>query len=92
VSPSGTGYTRQALTGVTLTDSGLVTTLDCADPTWASTTLSALYALFYDNTVGGSDSTNQALCYWDFGSAQVTTSVPFTLTINAAGLLTWTSS
>ena len=92
VSTSGTGYTRQTLTSVTLTDSGLVTTLDCANPSWTSATFSAVYAAFFDNSVGGSDSTNQLLCYWDFGSAQSVTSTAFTITVNAGGLLAWTHS
>jgi hypothetical protein len=92
VSTSGTGYTRQTLTSVTLTDSGLVTTLDCANPSWTSATFSAVYAAFFDNSVGGSDSTNQLLCYWDFGSAQSVTSTTFTITVNSGGVLAWTHS
>ena len=92
VSTSGTGYTRQSLTSVTLTDSLLVTTLDCANPSWSSATLSALYALFFDNSVGGTDSTNQVLGYWDFGAAQSVVSTTFTIGVNAGGLLTWTHS
>src|ERR1035441_9487250 len=92
VSTSSTAYTRQALSGVTLADSGLVTTLDCNNPSWAAATFSAKYALFYDSTVGGTDSTNQMICYWDFGSSQSVTATSFTLTINVAGLVTWTSS
>jgi hypothetical protein len=92
VSTSGTGYTRQALTSVTLTTvSSLVTVLTCANPTWSSATLSATYALFYDNT-GGSDSARQVLGYWDFGSTQTVTSAPFVLTVNSVGLFTWSHS
>jgi hypothetical protein len=92
VSTSGTNYARQSLTSVTLTDSGLVTTLGCANPSWASASFSTLYAVFFDNSVGGSDTTNQLICYWDLGSAQSVTSTTFTLTVNGAGLLAWTSS
>jgi hypothetical protein len=92
VSTSGTGYTRQALTSVTLADSALVTTLTCANPTWSTATLSAVYALFYDNSVGGTDGTNQIMGYWDFGSTQTVTSAPFVISVNAGGLFTWTSS
>jgi hypothetical protein len=92
VSTSGTGYTRQALTSVSVADSGAVTTLTCANPSWSSATFSAVYAVFYDNSVGGTDSTNQVVGYWDFGSAQVATSTVFTININSSGLLTWTSS
>jgi len=92
VSTSGTGYARQALTSVTLvpvSGSPNVIQLTCANPTWSSATLSAAYALFYDNT-GGSDSARQILGYWDFGSTQTVTAAPFIITVNAGGLLTWT--
>jgi hypothetical protein len=92
VSTSGTAYTRQTLTSVTLADTLLVTALDCADPSWAGATLSTVYAAFFDNSVGGTDSTNQLLGYWDFGSAQSVSSTAFTIHINAGGLLTWTHS
>lgn len=91
VSTSGTNYTRQTLTSVTYTDTTLVTTLSCANPSWANGTFSTVYAAFYDNTVGGTDSTNQLLCYWDFTGAQSVTSATFTLTIGS-GLITWTAS
>lgn len=92
VSTSGTGYTRQSLTSVTLADSGLNTTLDAADPSWSSATFSAVYACFFDNTVGGTDSTNQLVCYWDFGSAQSVSSTNFSLNLNASGLAQWQHS
>lgn len=92
VSTSGTAYTRQALTSVTLTQTGLIVAMGCANPTWPTATLSASYAVFFDNTVGGTDSTNQMLGYWDFGSAQSVTGVNFGLAINAGGLLNWNSS
>ena len=92
VSTSGTGYTRKTLLSVSLTDSATVTTLTCANPTWSAATFSTVYACFFDNSVGGTDSTNQLLAYWDFGSAQSVTSTTFTISINAAGLVTWTTS
>jgi len=92
VSTSGTNYTRRTLGSVTLTDSGLVTTLTCANPTWSSASFGTVYACFFDNSVGGTDSTNQLLCYWDFGSPQSVLTTAFTVSLNAAGLLTWTSS
>jgi|SRR6185437_2282975 len=93
VSTSGTGYTRQALTSVTYTETGLVSTLTCANPSWTSATFTANYAFFYDFTAGGSSDTNGLLlCYWDFGGNQTVTSATFTLTISGSGLATWTSS
>jgi hypothetical protein len=93
VSTSGTGYTRQALTSVTYTETGLVSTLTCANPSWTNATFSSVYAFFYDYTAGGSSDTNGiVLCYWDFGGTQTVTSATFTLTISGSGLATWTSS
>ena len=54
---SGGSYSRQALTSVTFTESGLVSTLTCANPSWASATFSAVYAMFYDYSAGGSSDT-----------------------------------
>lgn len=90
---SGTGYTAGgvALSSVTWTASGHVFTLDCADPSWASSTIDAAYALFYDSTPG-TDATNPVLCYWDFGGTQSSSAGTYTLTINASGLLTVTGS
>lgn len=90
---SGGGYARLALSGVTYTETGLVSTLTCSNPTWTSVTFSSLYAFFYDFTAGGSSDTNGLmLCYWDFGGTQTVAGASFTLTINASGLITWTSS
>lgn len=97
VSVTSTGYSRQALTGVSLTTSATsaVTTLTCANPSWTCATVgfSASYAFFYDANVDTSDSTRLLLCYWDFGgSSSVTPGGTFTLTVNASGLATWTCS
>lgn len=89
---SGGGYARVTLTGQTFTDTGLVSTLTCTNPSWSGVTFSALYAFFFDNTIGGTDSTNQLLCYWDFGGTQTVASATFTLTISGSGLITWTAS
>jgi hypothetical protein len=90
---SGTGYTAggQALTGVACTTSGLVTTLTAANPAWASSTITASYAVFYD-AQGGTNATNYPFCYWDFGGAQSSSAGTFTLTVNGSGLVTWTAS
>ena len=94
VSTSGTGYTRQALTSVTLaplaSPNANVIKLTCDNPTWSITgTVNATYALFYDDT-GGSDSARQILGYWDFGTTATATSTSLILGINSGGLLTWT--
>ena len=90
---TGTGYTAggQALTSVSLSDSGHVRTLTCANPSWTSSTITAAYAVFYDSTPG-SNATNPVICYWDFGGNFTDTSGTFTLTINGSGLVTITGS
>jgi hypothetical protein len=88
---SGGSYSRKTLTSVTLATSGLVTTLTCANPSWAASTISATYAFFFDSQ-SGADTTDPLLCYWDFGGTQSTTSATFTLTISGSGLVTWTAS
>lgn len=90
---TGTGYTAggQALSSVTLSTSGTVTTLDCADPAWASSTITASFAVFYD-AAGGTNATNYPICYWDLGGAQSSSAATFTLTISASGLYAITSS
>lgn len=90
---SGTGYTAggQALTSVSLTNSGHVRTLTSANPSWASATISAAYAVFFDSTPG-TNATNPVLCYWDFGGTQSVTNQTFTLQVAGTGLITWTGA
>lgn len=95
VSTSGTGYTRQTLSGLSVvqtTGSTAYTTLKCTGTiAWASSTISATYALFYDYTLGGnSDTAGVPLAYWDFGGTQSTSSATFTLTLptSAGGVST----
>lgn len=97
---SGGGYQRNTLGSVSLTNSGLYTTLTCANITWSPTaTWSAAYAFFYDYTAGGnSDSNGIMLGYWDLGGAStVNAGGTFQLTIAtgaapAGGLLVWSAS
>jgi len=79
-----------ALTGVTVTYDTATNTVkvDCDDVAFgSSTTITARYAVFYDSTPG-SDATRPLIGYWDFGANESSTASPFTLVINAAGLLT----
>jgi len=89
---SGAGYSRQVLTSVTCTTSGLVTTLTCAPIVWTTSTISAVYLFIYDKTTDTSDSTRKLVCYQDFGGTFTDTAGTFTFTPNASGLVTWTSS
>jgi hypothetical protein len=93
VSTSGTGYTRQALTSVTYTVSGLVVTFTAANPSWTSATLSTVYGWIHDETASsGTDATRPLVCIFDFGGAQVVSGATFTLTVSGSGLVTWTAA
>lgn len=88
---SGTGYSAGgvALTGFAAsldTDSAII---DFADPSWASSSITARGALIYN-----SSRSNKAVAVLDFGSDITSTNGTFTITIPAAtaaaGLITLT--
>jgi hypothetical protein len=95
---TGSGYARQTLSGVTFGINGsnaLQTVLSCSNISFSATgTWSAAYAFFWDDTAGnGTDATRPLIGYWDLGgSSTVNAGGTFQLTINAAGLLTWTAA
>jgi hypothetical protein len=85
---TGTGYTAG---GVTLTSKTAVydvasntLTLDCADPTWAASTITARYLVFYKDT--GTASTSPLIAYVDFGEDRSTGATPFTYTVPTTGI------
>ena len=86
---SGGGYSRQTLTSVSTSDTfssphNYTSLVVGANPSWTSASFSAVYALFFDNTVGGSDTTNQVIAYWDLGGTQTVTASTFTLSMPTA--------
>ena len=89
---TGTGYTAGGKTVGTVTlgaiSSGILP-VTVADIVWASSSISAAYAVFYDST-HGSDATNPVIMYWDFGGTITTVNGPFTLDVNASGLFSMT--
>jgi hypothetical protein len=87
---SGTGYTAggAALASKTISASSLVTTLDAADPSWSSSTITARYAVFYKDT--GTGGTSPLIAYADFGGNISSTNGTFTVVLNASGLATIT--
>lgn len=89
---TGTGYTAggKTLTGVTVTyDTGTNTlTLDADDVTWSSSTITARYAVFYDDTA----TDDPLIAYWDFGQDEVSSSGNFTLTVSGSGIATITAA
>lgn len=87
---TGTGYTSGGitLTSKTVTyDSGSnVIVLDAADVTWSSSTITARYAVIYDDS-GASAGTKALIGYVDFGSDQSSTNGNFTITWDSTGIV-----
>jgi hypothetical protein len=86
---SGTGYTAGGNTlaskTVTYDAANNVIVLDAADTTWASSTITARYAVIYDAT--GTASTSTLIGYIDFGSDQSSTNGNFTITYDSTGIV-----
>jgi len=87
---TGTGYTAGGATLASKTinydTSSNTLTLDAADVTWPSSTITARYAVIYDST--GTDETSALIAYVDFGADVVSTNGDFTLSWNASGIVT----
>ncbi len=90
----GTGYTAggKTLTGKTIAynTGSNVTTLDCDDLVWTTTTVQARYLVFYVST--GSDSTSPLISYVDFGADVTSTGGSFTAAVPAAGFAQFTAT
>lgn len=87
---TGTGYTTggQALASKTVTydSANNVVILDAADTTWSSSTVTARYAVIYDDS--GSTAGSKALIgYVDFSSDQSSTNGNFTITWDSTGIV-----
>ena len=85
---TGTGYTSGGaiLGSKTATKSSAVVTLDAADVSWTTATITARYAAVYK--VAGAN--GYLLGYVDFGTDQTATAGTFTITWNASGMFTYT--
>lgn len=90
----GTGYTAggKTLTTKTITYAAgtNVTTLDCDDLIWTTTTVQARYLVFYVDT--GSAATSPLISYVDFGADVTSTGGSFTAAIPAAGFAQFTAT
>lgn len=89
---SGTGYTAGGATlgSKTATKSSLTVSLDAADASWTTATITARYAVIYKDT--GTGSTSPVLGYVDFGADQTSTAGTFTITWDSTGIFVWTVS
>jgi hypothetical protein len=90
---TGTGYTAggQALASKTITYTGAtnIIALDAADTTWAASTLTARYAVIYDDSPATA-ATKPLLGYVDFGVDQVSSSGNFLITWDSDRIVpTW---
>jgi hypothetical protein len=87
---SGTGYTAggQTLGSKTVSYDAAtnVIVLDAADTTWTSSTITARYAVVYDDS-GATAGAKALIGYVDFSSDQSSTSGNFTITWDATGIV-----
>jgi len=87
---SGTGYTAGGLSlaGKTSTYDAAnnVLVLDANDAVWANSTITARYAVVYDDA-GATNAQKALIGYVDFGSDQSSTNGNFTVTWDATGII-----
>jgi hypothetical protein len=85
---TGTGYTAGGATlaskTIGYTAATNIVALDAADVTWASSTITARYAVIYDDSPA---SNKPLLAYVDFGADQSSNNGNFTITWDANGIL-----
>ena len=87
---SGTGYSAGGNTlgskTVTYDTATNVIVLDAADTTWASSTITARYAVVYNDS-GATAASKPLIGYVDFSSDQSSTNGNFTITWDATGIV-----
>lgn len=88
------GYSTLTLTGVTWTRSGGTVTFDCDNPSWTASggAITARFLVIYDDTSAGDKLV--CVCLLDTTPADRTAASgnPFTLTINAAGVFSFSGA
>lgn len=92
---TGTGYTAggATLSSVSVAYSGgsNTFTIDAADVSWPSSTITARYAVIYDSTPG-TDATRPLLGYVDFGADVSSSGGSFDIVWDSAGIFTVTAA
>jgi hypothetical protein len=87
---TGTGYTSGGITLANKTNiynsSTNVIVLDADDVTWASSTITARYAVIY-NATPATDANRPLIGYVDFGSDQSSSNGNFTITWDSTGIV-----
>jgi hypothetical protein len=87
---TGTGYTSGGITLANKTNqynsATNVIVLDADDVTWASSTITARYAVIY-NATPATDATRPLIGYVDFGSDQSSSNGNFTITWDSTGIV-----
>ena len=90
---TGTGYTAggATLASKSVTYDGATNTLtfDAADVTWSSSTITARYAVVYDDS-GATNGQKALLGYYDFTTDRASSNGDFTIRWNTAGMFTAT--
>jgi hypothetical protein len=88
---TGTGYTAGGATLGSKTEafSSQVLSLDGADTSWTTSTITARFAVIYDAATGV-DATSPLIAYVDFGADVVSSGGTFAITWDAAGIATVT--
>lgn len=91
---TGTGYTAGGATlankSVGYTSGTNVTKFDADDVSWTTSTITARYAVIYDDTPA-TNATKPLIAYIDFGSDQSSSSGTFSIVWDAAGIFTTTA-
>lgn len=90
---SGSGYVAggETVANSAVTTTARVTKFDGDDVQWTSSTITARYAILYDDTPG-SDATRPLLIYVDFGEDKSSENGTFKIAWNASGVFTITVS
>lgn len=85
---SGTGYTAggAAVSSISWTRSSNVITLDFADVSWASSSITARYGALYDDT----HTDDPLIACFDLGSELTSSNGTFAIQFNASGIFTVT--